>query len=109
MTGRVRPECPGGPGIFIGNRYGMVLHFRDGAEEVLHTSCEVDVLLDGFLAVFSYIGAVAWLTFGEFKDSGSARAYVVIYIVTSAEAAVYIEHISVFEDEVVVVLVAADY
>ena len=85
-----------------------MLHFREGAEEVFHSSGEVEVLLDVFLTVFSYVGAVAWLAFGEFEDAGAAWAYVVVYIVASAEASIYIEHISVLEDEVVVVLVAAD-
>ena len=96
------------PGIFIGNRYGMVLHFRDAAEEVGHSAGEVEVLFDGVLAVFSYVGSVAGLAFGEFEDAGAAWAYVVVLVVAAAEASVQVEHISVLEDEVVVVVVAAD-
>ena len=68
---------------------GAWLHFREGGEEVGQSAGEVEVLLDGVLAVFSYVGSVAWLAFGEFEDAGAAWAYVVIYIVASAEASIY--------------------
>ena len=87
---------------------GAWLHFREGGEEVGYSAGEVEVLLDGVLAVFPYVGSVAGLTFGEFEDAGAAWAYVVVLVVAAAEASVQVEHISVLEDEVVVVVVAAD-
>ena len=69
----------------------FVLHFWDAAEEVFHTTFEVEVLLDVVLAVFADVGAVACFAFGEFKDAGAAWAYIIIDIVASAEAAIYIQ------------------